>query len=277
MTLYGNLSFTASRDLGDAGPLEGTPVTYHWSLWWNLAVLAPWLILLLLLLRPKNANVRAWMILIPVLILAGPLLLLELLVTLSEVSQLLPLLTYLETARLFVLGLAALWLLSDTLGGLSRPRAFFAALGILGVMGLVGALSVGGFSLDASLAGALGMYAVGAAAILVGTPLAGFCCRKNYSPTTFTLWLLLWAPGTVAAVVSCLILIMAVSMFMSIGEVMLLLGMIFASVVCAGVTAVLIAGILAPFMILTFWNRLYRERFYAIFRLQGMEDAPAQE
>lgn len=57
-----------SRDIGDAGPVEGRPVHFRWALWWTLGPLLGWIVLLPLMLLRENRRPAAWWIFAPVLL-----------------------------------------------------------------------------------------------------------------------------------------------------------------------------------------------------------------
>ncbi len=270
LTISGDLSFTASRDLGNLGPMEGSSVSYRWNVLWNLAVLIPWIVFMLLLVRPANLNRRAWMILVPLLVLEVPLGLFAWLLGFTSASQAF---AGIDFASVFVLGLASLWLISDRLGGLTATNAFLAAAGFMLGMAIVGGLSATGFAFDGSLAFIMIPYLVASGATLVGMLLAGTCCRKRYTLGRFAVWFFLTVPATVAGLLVGFALFSMMLTYLEMGRSTFVFLLLLPVIVAGCFLGALLAVILLPFMLLTFYNREYLNRFHAIFKLPGMETA----
>ena len=218
--------------------------------------MVPWAGLIALLYLKPNRIRGTRAILLPYMLVWGVLSLVQLTTTLSSVTIELPpevpSLSLPGPIALLWLGLGALWLLSYRLAGLSRAQAFFAALGIMFVAGVVGLLF--GMAFDMSLK-ALVLYVqngclyAAEAFVTLGTLIvAGYFCRKRYSPLRFCVGVLLCplVIGCVAGVV------LAVPSLAAMGV--------------AGAGVVLLSCILVlPFLLLPCFNRVCRERFLAIF------------
>jgi hypothetical protein len=128
----GDLSITASWNLGGLGATDGPPITYNWMAGGLLPPLLPWLAILALLALKPNRSLSAWWIWLPLACLAAGWHYVELGLQTSSngLSQdVLEIILDIPVALAF--GLAALWLLAPCL---ARCHRFRTCLGILAVL-----------------------------------------------------------------------------------------------------------------------------------------------
>ncbi len=249
----------ASDDIGDLGPREGKPVSYHWYLLWHMASFLPWLALLPLFALKANRRPAAWLILIPVAIAYA------VMIPLSMASSFLGGAGGLSIASTCspVVGLAAIWLLAHVLAGFHRAASFFLALAIMLVPGTVAAL--GAFGAGGFMFGMIA-YAISSLVLLLALVLGRVFARKSRGGGVFTAWLLLASVTVTALSIIPFFLIMIVSgPLRTIGTRYLLAAMT-GMLTFACVSGLLVFLVLLPFVILSFKSRFYRERFTALFR-----------
>ena len=252
------------------GPSEGEPVLFAWPLHFHAVRLLLPLILLVLLFRVPNRAWSAWLLLplalIPPMMIAWGL-------DRAGVGRYLPFLY--EAADVFFFGLAFLWLLSDKLAFKSRPTALGKAAVLFSASAIAGLSVV--FSSDSRLLHVVPtglVYAALAVAALIALALAGVACRRRYTPLRFFFWFLLaLVPGVggVLALFAGLVMLL-VDLAGGYGisgryayyhfQEYLLVGLIASSVLFL---------FMAPFLALAFWSPAFRPRFYAVFRLPGMQ------
>jgi hypothetical protein len=92
--------------------------------------------------------------------------------------------------------------------------------------------------------------------------LGGVSCRNSYAPWRLTLWTAIWL--LVVTVLACLTITAFFGDSRSFHEAVITL-----SLACSDMTIGSLVALL-PYLVLTFHNRVFRERFDAIFRLPGM-------
>jgi len=234
-----------------------------WPWYYHVPGLGLWgLVLVGLVGLKENRNWQAWLILVPLLLVAlvwrMPTRLLSMSVDAEEQIGI-PVMTGAAM-------LAVLWLLAGRLAGRRRlTRLLIALVVFLGV----GAVSYAGhcgwaWSEAAAVPTVAGGIACGAA--LVGIALASAWCGGCYTRGRFMGFL--WLGMVLATLVGALGALVVVAMFLespSLGEVLFaLMPLGFASVLLASL-AYLVAW---PFMVLASKSPLYRERFYAALDLQ---------
>ena len=117
-------------------------------------------------------------------------------------------------------------------------------------------------------------YVVFALALLLPMSLSSRCCGKVYAPRRFMLWLLLWTPLTLAAVMLLFFGGVALFVGLSTGQQGLLHILIIVPMIAlmSGIYGVLLYLINLPFMLLAFRSSFYRERFCKVFGLQPAAD-----
>lgn len=245
----------ASAELGGLGAKEGAPVTYDWSASNLMPLALPWLAVLLLLGLKPNRGLQSWWIWVPLACLEAvgntPTTGIEFLASVLD-----PLL---EIIGALGFGLAAVWLLSTYL---QRTHPFLTFLGLLFTLAGV---SVSTFlvrqgsdiiSIETLEIGIL--IAACVLVISVGLALAALLCRGRYSP-----FLLL-----VGLIVSLLaVWLMAIAPFfffalMAVGAAAGVAMLISSVLVMAGISFVVVL----PFLVLSFANTFFRNRFKNLLR-----------
>jgi hypothetical protein len=270
--VFGDLSIVASQDIGPLGPREGTPVVFHWNLARNVARISPWLALAVLLGLKPNRRRGAWSVLLPIVALEG---------VLGVVSS-----TgfdggsYMDIVNTLILALAALWLLSYRLQNVPQRSAFRGAAVIMIAMSLIGILGPAAMaaSSDAMSDGALSFLVscLGSAAILIGFGGAGLFCRKQYTPGRFMAWLFISLVALTSVCILLPLVFFEASIMASMEDGVEMGEILFGDFLLVLGAAIGFYILLLPFALLALWNPTYRQRFYGIFRLPGMEGAPVE-
>ncbi|MBU1692430.1 MAG: hypothetical protein KKC51_00535 [Verrucomicrobia bacterium] len=239
-----------TRDLGDAGPPEGPPILFRWSLWWNIAPHVGWLVLWPLMALKENRRRGACWIFAPVLI---------------EIA----LVTWLDRAWLggwlavpggsVIVAMAALLLLAERLP--RRPawrKGGAAALVWMGLSIPVLAFNSGasGFS---SFMGEMLPVALAGLVFLLAWIMASRRCRAHPGVGRLALWLLLWVPVFMIAVVLALILVFTGG-FWGRGDMQFLPVLLFGSALWGGGLGLVVWLILAPFLLLCSRHPVYGSR-----------------
>ncbi len=266
--MWGDLRIQAGQP-GKASVVDGGEfTTYYWNPLWNVTFIIPWILLLVVALHGRNRIERGWTVLLPFLALQVPLSALDCIN--GFVNATFPPGFLVDMCSMVNLGFAAVWAYSHAMQGRTRFGAFLVAGYSFAVASLLTAASITGVEpfmtfIMTIMGTVLGMLA------LLALALAGYCCRRIYSPRRFVMWLLLWNVVIPAIVVVPLLLLMILPMMiggvlqggMLFGQLMLGLGLIL-------VTAVLLSVFAFPYLLLTFRSECYRTRFHGIFRLPGM-------
>jgi len=261
MGLRGKLKILASADLGDLGPVESEPVFCNWPLARLLLSVLPWLLLLGLLLSPPNRNARAWTVLLPV---AG-LYLFACLMVQNPFVQEGPWRDFIVFYQQMAMGLGVLWLGSSILAGRKPVFAFPLAALVLALTTDLFILTGYGFRFIETPTGGLFWWlpSVEALAVICALILGGLFSRRRYTPARFTLWAVFWLlVGNAAAIAVYLRLEMWALGAWSPTSLAFRVWLEWIPIVMVGSSTILL-----PFLLLTYHNRLYRDRFYAIFRL----------
>ena len=245
-------------DLGGLGAKEGAPVTYDWMLPNLVRPLLAWVVVLSLLLLKPNRCCPAWWVLVPMAVLAGGAQTLLGLTPLGSSGDGL----FLEGINAMAFGLAAVWLLAPFL---ARKHRFVTFLCFLPVMAIFSAIT---FALrqDWTESGSLTFAMVGVfltLAVLVmalALFLTGLVCRRSYRPLAVSLWLLAMTVGVWFLIAAP---IFAIGTLASGGSAPWL-------EFCGGL--LMIAGvcfaIVLPFLLLSFFNALYRDRLKSLLHLE---------
>ena len=157
------------------------------------------------------------------------------------------------------IGLAVLWLLAYKLGNRNRIITLVLALVLLAGVTVIAVVSYQAWiPFDLVIFQSLGI-----ATILVIFVLAGWCCRKQYDPWRFMLWLALWA------MVISLVAIIAYFLIFE-GQVEELIRQMPKILQVSFIFGLYIYILNLPFMILAFASPFFRARFYAYFHLKSM-------
>lgn len=258
--LNGPLSVVAMAELGGLGPNTSEPVPIEWQWYYHLPSFAGWaLIAVLFVLVKENRDRRALTILIPLLLLSEVLWpWIERLLSCSGMNpdQLGPPLQWLLAAW------TAVWLLSPWLAR-RRPILAFALAWLLTAG--IGAAAETGLYRRLVVGEALMIYLVCTFALLTAFALSGLCCRNNYRPRRFLIWLAPWlVVGVIAGFMFELVRSLVGRGLPPSGLPYLLPRVAVVSLCTAGVLYVLNL----PFMYVLFRCPLYRDRFQKLLRLQ---------
>jgi hypothetical protein len=257
----GPLCIVASVDLGEMGHRQSQPVLVPWHWYDQLADFAGWALLgVLLVLVKENRNRQALTILIPFLLLSEVLwpwiayLLALLSVDTSQVSY---------PYQWLAVTWTALWLMGPWLARFCPAPAVGLALLLAAAVGAVAEL---GLSQRFVFSPALMNYAILVLALLLALVLSGLCCRRNYSPRSFALWLVPWL--IVGAALGATAELVRLYAYAS-GRVALppitqfLPGLIVSSLCFAGMLYLFSL----PYLYVAFRSALYGERFRKVLRL----------
>jgi hypothetical protein len=239
-----------TRDLGTAGPAEGPPILFRWSLWWNIAPHLGWLVLCPLMALRENRRRGAWWIFAPVLI---------------EIA----LLSWLDRAVLggwvaapgvsMIMAMAALLLLAERLP--RRPawrKGGAAALVWLGLSIPELAFNSGasGFS---SFLGELLPVALAGLVFLLAWAMAARRCRANPGAGRLALWLLLWLPVFMFTLVLILVLVFTGGLW-GRGDMQFLPVLLWGTALWGGGLGLVLWLMLAPFLLLCSRSPVYGPR-----------------
>ncbi|HUW19980.1 MAG TPA: hypothetical protein VMW16_11825 [Sedimentisphaerales bacterium] len=267
MTTAGQLKVVASQDIGELGEKESSAVTYEWKWYYHVPGLLLWAILILVLVLIKaNRSPRAWLILIPLLIVN---------LLWSVLRQLL----HVPSAQGEMFGMvvnslaaavAVLWLVGDKIGNRSRLVTFLLALVIMAGVGVAGTVSYGMADFSEQTLSVLMLLGVLVLSTLLGFVLSGWRCRKRYSSVVFMLWLAVWVIA--AAMASMLVLYTLV--FIIQGVSISTFKVLMVACIVGLIFGLCIYIINLPYMILGLRSAFFRERFYACLRLKSMAGAP---
>jgi hypothetical protein len=248
------LRVVASSDLGPLGSRDGPATAYNWVADGIFSQLLPWLALLGLLALKPNRQGRAWWIWLP----------LGVIVALTQVPW--PMLpsgadSFLDVIAALAVGLAAVWLLSDSLRQRSRFLTFLCVLLVLGVFSALAFLAGQGWNLLNVQAVQVGLaLALGVAATAVVLVLDGLVCRGTYCP----LWLYLWSYLLLAAVWLVIVAPLGLTAMMTAN------GRIgwFEFLTPVLVAATVNYAVLLPFLLLSSASPFFRERFKVLLHVR---------
>ncbi|MBP7829231.1 MAG: hypothetical protein KA248_04865 [Kiritimatiellae bacterium] len=242
-----------SCDIGDAGPAEGPPEDFRWSLWWSLGSRVGWFLLLPLMLLKENRRRAAWWIAAPmaleIALLAGLgrwLSILEAVLPLSAVAT----------------ALAALCLLGDRLARRSAWGRVGAALAIWCLAcGVAWGIAAESLSRLLELLPALlaGLVFVGACGLSARRRRPGF--------GSFALRMLAWLVA-IMALLAVVLLFVFIGASWNAGMLEYLLPITGAALFWGAAMGVAIWLLLAPFLLLGARNALYNKRLKAILSLE---------
>ena len=261
----------ATQDLGKLGPSQGKPVGVTWRWWYHLPYLALWMILGLALIVPKaNRHRQAWLILIPFfLVLALWQMPVRLISMPSSSAGFFGVL-----AMSLAMAWTVVWLLGHRLARGGRPASFFLTLILMLAIGLWAHVGDYGFELDSVMLQSAIFFGIFALALLIAMGLARRCCRRQYRPGLFMVWLVLWMLLVPVALMTLVAGIMVITVSRQFNPVMLL-GVLFAAAFTSGFLAAGLYLFNLPFMILAFKSSFYRERLQTVFGLQPVaKEAP---
>ena len=238
-------------------------MAYRWSIAAQAPRLIPWLAVLALLCVGANRDPRAWAVLVPPLLAKGIFVACERMTPAAAAEAV----SAFGTVVLSLcLAMGLLWAGSSALASESRRRDVLLTLAVLIPGAVLAALCANGLNTHAP------GYAV--AVSLLGLLLflslfgAGFGCRRKYTPGRFVGRLCLSCVGGTCIVALALIAFVAATQGVSVAMLAIVL------LVYAGFASLILLCTLLAYLALPLWNSLYRERFYAAYRLPGMPGYP---
>jgi hypothetical protein len=268
--LSGPLRIVASENIGALGPRESPPAFVEWHWHYHLSGLWVWALpLVLLVALPENRSRQAWMILIPLSVLAAFVwpLIVGLLSMRSDDSV-----RYGIQFDALIASWAVVWLLGVRLSRWHGMLSFSMALAVMLLVGAAsGCLRFGFWSRFQFIE-----YAVPVAALVLAMSLSACCCRRAFRPVRFLAWLAFWVVlGVLAGLAAEVVYVLARGdvEFSRIADYWGRLA------VKLSVAALCLGGILyvinLPFMVLAFKCPVYRDRFHAVLRLPKDQDGSA--
>jgi hypothetical protein len=225
--------------------------------------MALWVLLFLALVLVKaNRTGRAWLILIPVLIVMLVWSLFKKAVPIPS-SQMGP---FDQLIVSLAIGISIVFLLGHKIGNRHRLATFLLAMLIMVLVCTAGLVSFGGLTSQNGAIFAI-MSLIMAAVMLLAFVMSGFKCRKQYGPVRFMLWLAIWTIGCmiVAMFLYCAIAMIAMGMPVPLLEILMQLTLV--GLMVGGI----LYAVVLPFMILVFKSGFFRERFFACLRLRSMQ------
>lgn len=251
--MFGTLQIVITQDIGDLGPSTGSVIEYEWPLYWHLAGLVPFIIVLGLLFLPTNRNRHGWLALLALIGSAA------IIYMPSKVLELIGWAPPLDGINAFLGGVAALWLLGGVIGRIKRLPAMAFALGVMAAFSLIETLLRGHRDMT------LVYMAVASLVPVFVLVVTAFWCRRRYSRGRFIGLL----------IVSCLLVVLLIILTISI-ILILSMGWFFSGVwislligapIASGIMGALLFLLLLPFVMLSFYNAFYRQRFMRALRL----------
>ena len=254
--MFGELQIAISADIGEFGPTNGKPVTYHFSPLYHVQGIIPWLLLPLALVALKENRTRqaAW-ILVPIVLLAA---------VYSAVMKLLPMdsggavqLNVMFTS--IVLGFSMIWLFAERIQNRNRLVTFLlATLIYFGFLG-VNLLSAG---FGESIIAIVFLAAISISAIIFAFAIATLTSPKRFSTIRFVIMI-----G--AALFASLLVIFSAITFIFYPPANVPAGARLTEVLTASFFGSLIyyTGLL-PFLVMLYANPFWRKRFEAVLGIQ---------
>lgn len=245
-----------SADIGEFGPTDGKPVTYHFNPLYHAQGIIPWLLLPLAFVALKeNRTPHAAWILAPIALLAT---------VYSAVMNIVPMdsggtvqLNVMFT--IMVLGFSMVWLLAERIGNRSRVVTFLlATLIYFGFLG-VGLLSAG---LGKDMIAIVSLAAISIPAILFAFLIAALLSPAPVNTARFIITI-------EAALFGVLLIIFSIIMFICYpAPDRPIKGLINELLIVSFVSSLIYYAGLLPFLILLFSNPFWRKRFEGVLGIQ---------
>ncbi len=245
-------------DFGELGTGENTGITYDWKLYYSLPALIIWAVLALAVVTVKsNRHMRVLAVLAPLIILVVAWSAVGNLLGISGLSrQMFGIMFYSAIA-----GVSMIWLLSDKLSRLHCALRPFAAVGILGLACLAGAIGQGLTEGMVIIQLAI-IETVLLLALVISLILAAVLCFKRYGRARYSLWLLATTTG------ACLLGMLLVGLFVVLGpmgpdnvSIEQVKEMMFQTFLAGLAIAAFLYAIQIVFIAFTLSTPFYRERF----------------
>jgi hypothetical protein len=251
------LRILASLEIPGRGTIISRPIFVQWR-WYNyLRGLPIWALIVFFLVVPKeNRNRQTWLILIPIGVLLG-------ILYLPVISRLMDPLTAERVGFLLgtgVLAWSVVWLIGHWLGGGSRRRTFCLILVVMFAIGLLSCLCQ--FEDAEDLAPLLIIYGLCIFDLLLAMMIAGYVCRKKYTPQRFLGLSLLWTCAVAMGLAASFgILMIVITSALQTTAIKTAIVFIPLSLFLGGI----IYLINLPFLILAFNSHFYRKRLEQLF------------
>ena len=258
----------ASSDIGGLGAKEGPALAYTWTLPSIMPDVLPWVLLLLLLALKPNRAFSAWLIWLPLGGIIGLAYLLEAADLMnSNLTD-----PFQQVFGNLVFALAAVWLVSPFL---VRKFRLLTGLGLILSLGIFSAVFYAIRQLwdndwsvvEGAVIISLFVLGFGVSLALV---LSSLMCRRRFRPMRFSIWLVIWLLLGISACASPFFLFFALTNGFGGPPLEMLLEMFTSVLIAVGGNAL----ITLPFLLLSFSNGFYRERFKALFHLTAPTAPP---
>jgi len=252
----------AGQSLGDLGPGEGRPTIVAWKWYYHAGGVPSWLLMAVLLVGLKeNRHRQAWLIFLPLAVLAIVWRMATRLLMVSDDSA--------EWLGIVMMSCATAWATVWLVGPWFARRhwsvRFIAALVLMLVVGELSCLSRLGFESTEDVPGMSIAQGICSAGLLAAMMLGGRSCRDGFRRGRLMGWLFVWMAILALASLS---LLMGIMVAVSISRVEMLLFAIIALIQVAIGSAFLAAVVYLfnlPFMVLAFRSPFYRARFHCLF------------
>ncbi len=259
--MAGDLKVVASSDLKGLGDAEGPPVAYQWSPPNPLPRLVPWLAVLVLLALKPNRTGKAWWIWLPVACLAAADAAVHAMLGFigSEVLD-----VFGNVFGALGFGIAAVWLLGTYLRHRLRFLAFLRMLAAAAATSAICYLARVDWQERKLALGFLIYVGVCVLVAVIGLNLAALVCRRRYRPVALTMWLVGFVATLWLLIYAPFLVIAVISQGAPGGE--------FAGIVASFIA--LTVGTILPFLILAFANGFFRARLKELLHLRPLDAPP---
>ena len=257
----GELQIVGCQDIGSLGDAKGPPTFIQWK--WYYAL--PGLVFLVLAVLPlvlakENLRLRAWAVLVPLLVILVFWNWMNILFGLSTSTS--------ENFGVMIIAIATAWTVFWSLAGRfqshSKVLNFMAAAVVILVM-MSAVFAANGMMQASGLISMLIYQFVFSVAWLVSMILSARRCRKTYSPKRFMAWLFLWTM-LIPAGLTFVFSIVSILIF-SGASLSILPYFIIGMLISSGMLGIFLYLLNIPFMLLAFNNSIYDERFRKTFGL----------
>ncbi len=247
-------------DLGGLGGKEGPALAYTWTMPSMMPEVLPWMLLLLLLALQPNRKLSAWLICLP----------------LGTICAVVPLLESAELMRgafdvfrqvfgSLAFALTAVWLLSPYL---VRKYRLLTCLSFMLTLGIASALFYGirelwdnDWAVD-SVGIIVSIFVLGFG-LSLAMALSGLVCRRRYRPVRFFLFTVIWMFLGITACLCPIVLGMTLLNNWPTSPMQVITELLTGVLIAVGGNML----VLLPYLLLSFGNSFYRERFRALFHL----------
>lgn len=250
------MQIVVSADIGEFGPTDGEPVTYHFNSLYHAQGMIPWLLLpLAFVVLRENRTARAAWILAPIALVATVYLVVirMMRVTSGSTAQLHVIFT------VIVVGFSLVWLLAERIGHRNRFVTFLlASLIYFGFLGVT--LLANGCSEDVTAIA--GLTAVSLPAILLALFIASPHRTKPFHGARFVAWV----GGTLFL---ALLVIFSTIMFVFYrAPGRSVEGLLRELLIASFLSSLIYYAALLPFLVLLLANPFWRKRLGAVLGIQ---------